>query len=74
MLDIGEGANYIVPIYEGCPLVYSLLRKGIAGCDLTDVLWKILNERGYSFTTNEFSIVRDIKEKLSYVALTMIKS
>ena len=69
VMHSGDGVSHAVPMYEAYVLPHAVLRSELAGRDLTDYMTKMLALRGYSLTTtSEREIVREVKEKLSYIA------
>lgn len=69
VVDSGDGVTHIVAVYEGfCP-EHLTRRLDVAGRHITRYMIKLLLRRGYSFNrTADFETVRELKEKLCFVA------
>jgi len=70
VVDSGDGVTHTVPVYEGFSITHAIEKMQIAGREITSHTQKLLLNLGHSFTSSaELEIVKDIKEKVSFVAL-----
>ena len=69
-IDCGEGVTHCTPIFEGYSLPKANRRVDLGGRNITEYLVRLLQRRGYSLSrTNDFEVVRTIKEKFCYAAV-----
>jgi len=75
VVDSGDGVTHTVPVFEGYSIPHAIFRMDIAGRVLSDYVKKLILENcGKAMeSSSELDIVRDIKEKLCFVAETSSK-
>ena len=68
VLDSRDWATHAVPIFDGFSLPHAIMSLDIAGKELTEYMRRLLNEKGYKFTTDrEKEIAKKIKEQCIYI-------
>ena len=69
VVDSGDGVTHVMCVYDGYVIDHLTRRLNIAGRHVTRHLLSLLQQRGYALNaTADFEVVRDVKEKLCYVA------
>nr|XP_039272382.1 actin-100-like isoform X2 [Styela clava] len=70
VVSVGQDVARVVPMQGGQIIGKAISHMFKAGTDLDYHLLKLLNDKGHSFATScDVEILREIKEKLCYVAL-----
>ena len=74
VFDSGDGVSHVIPVYEGYIQSHCIRRLNLAGRHVTNYLVRLLMLAGYAFnSTADFETVRDIKERMCYVAYDVEK-
>ncbi|KAL9644924.1 hypothetical protein ABK040_005402 [Willaertia magna] len=72
VLDSGDGSSHVVPVFEGYPQSYAIVKSMVSGIDVTNELTRLLlTHNGYDFTMNSGSkdFIREVKEKTGFISL-----
>ena len=69
VFDSGDGVSHVIPVVEGYVQRHAVHRLNLAGRHVTNYLVRLLMLSGYAFNSSaDFETVRDIKERLCFVA------
>lgn len=72
VVDAGDGVTHLVPVTEGFVEPALVQRVNLAGRHVTDNFMKLLASQGHSLnSTADFETVREMKQRLCYVALDL---
>lgn len=75
VLDSGDGVTNAVPVFEGFAMPHAIQRIDVGGRDVTEYLQLLLRKSGHNLHTSaEMEVVKDIKEKICYVAFNVEKT
>ncbi|KAH3687620.1 hypothetical protein WICPIJ_001430 [Wickerhamomyces pijperi] len=74
VVNSGEGVTEIVPVYEGFQVGNGVRRVEVNGRDVSESLQLLLRKQGVLLSSSaEFEIVREMKEKFSFVSKDITK-
>lgn len=69
VFDSGDGVSHVIPVIDGYVQNHAVHRISLAGRNVTKYLVRLLMLSGYAFNSSaDFETVRDIKERLCFVA------